>query len=126
MEPEIAARLEGLERTIMAELRGVRGVLDNHTMVDRENFEVLGHSITALRAEFTNALRDQDEQRRKGFADLASELAEKAGAAQLLALTRDSDRAKGALWAVCGLLSTLVVLAGVGISALTNYLLRGH
>jgi hypothetical protein len=103
-------RIEGTQAQILAELKQLRTDFGDHKNDDQRNF-------SSVRALFFDELKKQDAKRETHLAEQDSKLD---------ALKADSDRAKGAGWAIISLLSGLAAFVGGAVLAVFEGWIKVH
>lgn len=121
-ENSILRRIEIAQGELLAELRSFRRELDeakaNHVLHEtdnREDFATIRISIESFRTAIDQRFLDQtaDRQRHLGEQDVKIDTIE----ADVGTLKTDNARAKGAGWAIIGILGALVTFIGGSVIA---------
>lgn len=103
-------RIEGTQAQILLELRQLRNDFGEHKNEDQKNF-------SSVRNLVYGELKKQDIEREAHLAEQDKKLD---------ALKEDSDRAKGAGWAILGLLGGLATFVGGAVLSVVEGWIKIH
>lgn len=110
-------RLEGVSDQILAELRSLRVEFGDHKNEDQKNFSAVRALVYDQRRDISGKLEAQDATRERHLSEQDLKLDK---------LKQDSDRAKGAGWAILGLLGSLATFVGGAVLAVVEGWIKVH
>lgn len=119
-DPEVQrslGRIEGTQEQILAKLDKLASDFGDHKNEDQRNFSSVRALVYDQRREINAKLEEQDSRREQHLTEQDT---------TLKSLKQDSDRAKGAGWAIIGILGAFATFIGGAVLAVVEGWIKVH